>query len=79
MSLSINHQMHHNNATYLANKNRRSKKVHGIRGTNTRDTRHKSTGYEAHLTGYEAQHSRDTRHKNDGIRGTAFTGYEAQK
>jgi len=37
------------------------------------------TGYEAHLTGYEARLSRDTRHTIDGIRGTGFTGYEAQK
>jgi hypothetical protein len=79
MSLSINHPRHHNSAIYITNKKRHSKIFHGIRGTKVRDTKHKNTGYEAHLTGYEAQYSRDTRHTNDGIRDTALTGYEAQK
>ena len=55
------------------------KNFHGIRGTKARDTGHKLTGYGAHLTGYEARVSRDTGHTIDGIRGTGFTGYEAQK
>jgi hypothetical protein len=52
---------------------------HGIRDTKARDTRHKCTGYEAHITGYEARYSRDTRHNIHGIRDTGFTGYETQK
>ena len=52
---------------------------HGIRGTKTRDTRHKCTGYGAHITGYEALISRDTGHAIHGIRDTALTGYGAQE
>ena len=52
---------------------------HGIRGTKTRDTRHKCTGYGAHITGYETQIPRDTGHTIHGIRDTALTGYEAQE
>jgi len=52
---------------------------HGIRDTKARDTRHKYTGYGAHMTGYEAQIPRDTGHAIHGIRDTALTGYGAQK
>ena len=52
----------------------------------SRDTGHKSTGYETQKhgirgthTGYGTRVSRDTRHAIDGIRDPAFTGYEAQK
>ena len=89
MSSSINRRPPLNNASLSANKPSRAvqtkiftgygAKKHGIRGTKARDTRHKLTGYEAHLTGYEAHVSRDTRHTIDGIRGTGFSGYEAQK
>lgn len=52
----------------------------------SRDTGHKSTGYEtqkhgirgAH-TGYGTRVSRDTGHAIHGIRDTAFTGYETQE
>ena len=52
---------------------------HGIRDTKARDTRHKCTGYGAHITGYEAPISRDTGHAIHGIRDTALTGYGAQE
>lgn len=45
----------------------------------SRDTRHKNTGYGAHITGYEALISRDTGHAIHGIRDTALTGYGAQE
>lgn len=94
MSLSINPPHPRNSVTLSVNKHRMQPTpftgyetqardmehyFHGIRGTKTRDTRHKCTGYGAHITGYEAPISRDTGHAIYGIRDTGFTGYEAQE
>ncbi len=80
LSSSTHPRPPHNNDSLSVNKPcRTDKNFHGIRGTKARDTKHKLTGYGAHLTGYEARVSRDTGHTIDGIRGTGFTGYEAQK
>lgn len=79
MSSSTSPPHPRNSVTLSVNKHRRATyTVHGIRDTDpeygalfSRDTGHKSTGYEA-------RYSRDTRHRR-GIRGTDFTGYETQK
>ena len=69
MSSSINPRPPHNNDSLSVNKPYRAVQIKF-----SRDTGHKSTGYEAQidgirgtqLTGFEAQVSRDTRHKKSG-------------
>ena len=64
MSSSINPRPPHNNDSLSVNKPYRAVQIKF-----SRDTGHKSTGYEAQIDGI-----RGTPH---GIRGTGFTGYGA--